>query len=122
MFETSNNINIYSELRQLKDSFAALQIYVARLEQMIVASNSKGEQNVDDATGEFITVNEILRKYNICHKTFFNYKKHIPLKKAGKVGRFDRYRKQDVKVFIEKIMCLKNENPGLFPSPFIKTS
>lgn len=122
MTQVNFNINLYEEVQQLKDTIAAHQAYIEKLEKMITGADRNSESGMDNDLDGFITVNEILRKYNICHKTFFNYKKHVPIKKAGKVGKFDRYSIQDVKVFIEKIMCLKNENPSLFPSPFLNIS
>lgn len=109
-------------MEQLTEKIAALELYVKQLEKMIADPTRKEAQSIEEDMEGFITVYEILREYNICHKTFFTYKKLIPIKKTGKVGRFDRYRKKDVKVFFEKIMNFKNENPSLFPSPFAKAS
>jgi hypothetical protein len=120
MFETNCHINIYDELKELKDSFASLQLYVEKLEKMIVKPIRIAERSDDEDCEDFWTVPKILKQYHISKQTLRNWKKIVPLNPIGRVGRFDRYSIQDVKDFIDKILKKKNEFPSLFPSPFKK--
>jgi len=46
----------------------------------------------------------------------YNYFKQLttPLKKSGKIGRYENFRKKDVIEFMQKVLDLKDAQPDLF--------
>jgi hypothetical protein len=107
------NFNIYERLENLEKEILSLRLKVEHYEKILQSDYSMETEKDCSITG-FYTINDILRKYNISRQCLYNYRKLVPLKKSTKIGRFDRFKKENIVEFMKKIAELKSTKPELF--------
>jgi hypothetical protein len=116
------NINIYEEVQQLKDTVTFLKLNMARFEQELKTNINKVKVEPDYSTREFYTIDDIVMKYKISVTTVGKWKKLVPLKTAGRLGKKIRYNKKNVEKWYGQIELLKISNPQLFVVDFKRAS
>jgi hypothetical protein len=110
------NFNIYERLENLEKEMFSLRLKVEHYESILQSDPLMKTEEDKNITG-FYTINDILRKYNISRQCLYNYRMLVPLKKSTKIGRFDRFKKQNIVEFMNKIAELKRTKPELFKLP-----
>lgn len=107
------NFNIYERLENLEKEVVSLRSKVEHYASTLQSDSSIKTEDDRNITG-FYTIYDIIRKYNISRQCLYNYRKLVPLKKSTKLGRFDRFKKENIVEFMKKIAELKKTNPELF--------
>jgi hypothetical protein len=110
MLENYNILELFEKVQELERKYS---VAIARIEVL------EGGKQKELITG-YYTVDEICIKYEFSRKTFFNYKKIVPLQKSQKTGLKDKYKKTEVEQWYNLVLQKKDSDPELFTPEFVK--